>query len=64
MTGSVVWVVAGSALVVWLAVTFVFGRRLPTIAGVVHFWLDSWAGRLVMLACWAAAGYHVLAQRP
>jgi hypothetical protein len=40
------------------------GRGAPTIVDVVHWWLESWAGRIVVLGAWAIVGYHVLTQRP
>ncbi len=62
--GSVVWLALVAGVVAWLAVlalvpgTFVGPRR------VIHWLLSSWPPRLVVLAAWAAAGWHIFCQRP
>lgn len=65
LPGSVVWLALAAALASWaiLAGT-VLRRRVPTLGDVVRWWLESWVGRLVLLALWAEAGFHVLTQRP
>ena len=64
LPGAAVWVVLAAALGGLLLATAVNRRQLPTVVDMVHWWLESWWGRLLMLAFWAAAGLHVFAQRP
>lgn len=65
LPGSAVWLGLAVAVGGWLVASTLLRRRgTPTIVEVVHWWLESWAGRLVLLGCWAIAGYHVLTQRP
>lgn len=63
--GAVVWLVLGVLLAAWLVVTTLAGpRRLPGIVDVARWFLCSWFGRIVILALWAEAGWHVFGQRP
>lgn len=62
--GAAVWIVIAAALAGLLVTTAVHRRRLPTVVDMVHWWLESWWGRLLMLAFWAAAGFHVFTQHP
>jgi hypothetical protein len=61
--GAVVWAVIGAGWAAWLVVTCVV-RRLPGIGSVVHAICGSWLGRLLALAAWAEAGWHLFGQRP
>jgi hypothetical protein len=61
--GAVVWTVIGAGWLVWLVVTLLV-RQLPGIGSVVHAVLGSWLGRVIALAAWAEAGWHVFGQRP
>ncbi len=61
--GAVVWTAIGGAWLAWLAVTRTV-RPLPGIASVVRAFLGSWLGRIVALAAWAEAGWHLFGQRP
>lgn len=73
LPGAAVWLALALALLGWLVVTGLpslgsrrrlGSHRLPGIAAVVHWWLESWLGRIVLLALWAEAGFHVFGQRP
>lgn len=61
--GGVVWVAIGAAWSVWLVVTRLV-RPLPGVESVVRAFLGSWLGRMVALAAWAEAGWHLFGQRP
>ena len=61
--GGVVWVAIGAAWLTWLVVTRLL-RPLPGIESVVRAFLGSWLGRIVALAAWAEAGWHIFGQRP
>lgn len=62
-SGAIVWTVIAAGWVVWLVVTR-FVRTLPGIGSVVHAFLGSWLGRVVAIAAWAEAGWHLFGQRP
>jgi hypothetical protein len=65
VVGGVVWAVVAAAVVGWLVLTQLAGpRRLPGVADVVRWFLRCWLGRLLLLAAWAGAGWHVFCQRP
>ncbi len=65
LPGAAVWFVLAALLGVWTVVTAARRRRrLPTIADLLAWWLDSWVGRLALLGLWAEAGFHVLTQHP
>lgn len=65
VAGNVVWAVLAGALVAWVVVTQVVGDpRLPPITSVLAWWLRCWLGRLLLLAAWAGAGWHLFCQRP
>ncbi len=65
VVGGVVWAVLAAAVVGWLVFTQVAGgRRLPGVSDVVRWFLRCWLGRLLLLAGWAGAGWHVFCQRP
>jgi hypothetical protein len=65
VTGAIVWAVLAGATVLWLVVTQALGpRRLPGVVDVVRLFLRSWLGRMLALAAWAGAGWHLFCQRP
>jgi hypothetical protein len=65
VAGNVVWAVLAGALVTWVVVTQVVGGdRLPGITAVLSWWLRCWLGRVLLLAAWAGAGWHLFCQRP
>ena len=65
LPGAAVWFALATALAAWVVLTATIGRaRLPTMVDVARFWLESWVGRLALLALWAEAGFHVLTQHP
>lgn len=65
VTGAVVWAVIATAVVVWFVVTALSrSRHLPNLADVLRWFLQCWLGRLLILAAWAGAGWHVFCQRP
>lgn len=61
--GAIVWVAIGASWVVWFVVTRIV-TPLPGIETVVHAFLGSWLGRMIALAAWAEAGWHLFGQRP
>lgn len=61
--GAVVWTVIAAGWVVWLVVTQLV-RQLPGIDSVAHAVIGSWLGRVIALAAWAEAGWHLFGQRP
>ncbi|MCL4442907.1 MAG: hypothetical protein M1456_02295 [Actinobacteria bacterium] len=64
--GSLVWLIIGAAVVVWLIATSIpaCSRRLPSALSVINFFLHSWLGRLLLLGAWAEVGWHLFCQRP
>lgn len=62
-TGAAVWTAVGSAWLVWLVATRL-ARPLPGIETVVRLFLRSWLGRMIAIAAWAEAGWHLFGQRP
>ncbi len=63
--GDAVWAGLALALALWVVVSALCGpKRLPGFVDVARWWCDSWLGRLLALAGWAAAGWHVFCQRP
>jgi hypothetical protein len=61
-TGTIVWAALAAALVGWLVLSALL--RSVTIVSVVRWFLTCWLGRALLLAGWAAAGWHVFCQRP
>lgn len=61
--GDAVWAVIAGTWVIWTAVTAVVAG-LPDLVDVVGAFLGSWAGRVLALAAWAGAGWHLFCQRP
>lgn len=65
VAGDVVWAVLAGVLVAWVVVTEVVrDPRCPRITAVLSWWLRCWLGRLLLLAAWAGAGWHLFCQRP
>jgi len=63
--GAVVWTILAGVVAAWLLTTVSAGpRRLPGIVDVVRWFLRSWLGRVLALAAWAGAGWHLFCQRP
>jgi hypothetical protein len=67
-TGSVVWLVVAIAIVVWLIFTEVAARtgrpRVPRLSDATRWVVSTWPGRVLALAGWTVAGWHVFCQRP
>ncbi len=61
--GAVVWVAIGTVWVLSLLAGRLVGP-IPGISAVVRAFLGSWFGRMVALAAWAEAGWHLFGQRP
>ena len=65
VAGDLVWAVLAAAVAAWLVVTALAGpERLPGVADVVRWLCSCWLGRLLALAAWAGAGWHLFCQRP
>ena len=62
--GAVVWLVLATAAVVWLSLAVLCRRRLIGPVRLVRWTLASWTSRLVILAAWGGAGWHIFCQRP
>ena len=63
LTGDAVWAGLAGAWVVWLVLASTV-RGLPTPVAVGRWLVSAWAGRLLGLALWAEAGWHLFCQRP
>ena len=63
-TGAMIWLAMASLAGVLALAGALLGRHAPSVADVVHWWLESWLGRLLLLPPWAEAGCHVFTQRP
>ncbi len=63
-TGAMIWLALASLAGVFALAGALLERHAPSVADVVHWWLESWLGRLLLLALWAEAGFHVFTQRP
>ncbi|HTX62509.1 MAG TPA: hypothetical protein VMD28_02645 [Acidimicrobiales bacterium] len=61
--GAIVWTVIAAAWLAWLVVSRLV-RPLPGVGSLAHAFLGSWLGRLIALAAWAEAGWHLFGQRP
>ncbi len=61
--GLAVWAVLGGAVVAWTALS-ALRPGLPDLARTGRALLGAWLGRLLLLAGWAAAGWHLFCQRP
>jgi hypothetical protein len=62
--GAAVWLVIASGGAVWLAALVMARGSLIGPIRVMRWLLSSWLPRLVVLAAWAAAGWHLFCQRP
>jgi hypothetical protein len=62
--GTVVWVALAAGVLVWLAVLARSPGRFVGPRRVVRWFLASWLSRGIVLAAWAAAGWHIFCQRP
>lgn len=61
--GLVVWAVLAAAAVAWVVLS-AWCPRLPGPVAVARWVVASWLGRILALAGWAAAGWHLFCQRP
>jgi hypothetical protein len=61
--GAVVWIVLGSAILLW-GVVSALGRQLPGPLALPRFFAHSWLGRALALCAWGGAGWHLFCQRP
>ena len=62
--GGALWLLLASAFVLWTVRTGASHRRLVSLPALLRSWLGSRAGRVLLLAAWAEAGWHLLCQRP
>jgi hypothetical protein len=63
--GDAVWLGLGVLTAAWVVATVVAGpRRLPGIGRAGRWLVGAWAPRLVSLAAWSLAGWHLFCQRP
>ena len=63
IAGEAVWTALAVASATWIVASWRI-RWLVGPGDVVRWLLQSWAGRLVVLAAWAVAGWHLFCQRP
>lgn len=61
--GSAVWAGLAAAWAAWLLLSALHAR-VPGIGRVLGGLVASWPGRLLTLAAWAGAGWHLFCQRP
>jgi hypothetical protein len=62
--GTVVWGALAAGVVVWLGVLALSAGRFVGPRRVMRWFLASWLSRAMVLAAWAAAGWHIFCQRP
>ncbi|MHB1972735.1 MAG: hypothetical protein ACYCR4_00380 [Acidimicrobiales bacterium] len=62
--GGALWLLLASAFVLWIVRTGTSRCRLVSLPALLRSWLGTWAGRALLLAAWAEAGWHLLCQRP
>jgi ammonia channel protein AmtB len=62
--GSIVWLTLAACTVVWLAILTFTSPGLIDARRLLRWLVASWLPRFVMLAAWAAAGWHIFCQRP
>jgi hypothetical protein len=62
--GAVVWLTLAASAVVWVGVVALSAGRLVGPRRALRWFLGSWLSRGVILAAWAAAGWHIFCQRP
>jgi hypothetical protein len=62
--GAIVWLALAGSTVAWLVAVALSGGRLVGPRRVVRWFLGSWLSRGMILAAWAAAGWHIFCQRP
>lgn len=62
--GAVVWLVLAGVAVVWLVVLALHHGSLLGPRRLVRWLLGSWLSRGLVIAAWAAAGWHIFCQRP
>jgi hypothetical protein len=61
--GAVIWVLLGTALVAWGALSG-WRRDLPGPIAALGWFAQSWLGRGLALCAWGGAGWHLFCQRP
>ena len=62
--GTVVWEALAAGVVVWVGVLALSFGRFVGPRRVMRWFLASWLSRGLVLAAWAAAGWHIFCQRP
>jgi hypothetical protein len=64
VAGAAVWLVILTGTVVWLAVVALARGVFFGPGRIVRWLLNSWLSRIMVLAVWGLAGWHVFCQRP
>ena len=62
--GAVVWLALATGTLGWLGIAALSAGRLAGPRRALRAFLGSWPPRIMILAAWAAAGWHVFCQRP
>jgi hypothetical protein len=62
--GAVVWLVLGVGVVAWLIAAVMSRGALIGPRRIIRWLLSCWTSRIVMLAAWGIAGWHIFCQRP
>lgn len=63
--GAAIWLAIGAAALALTGVTAVLRAARPaSLPAVLGWFLRCWGGRVLLLALWAEAGFHLLCQRP
>ncbi len=63
--GDALWLGLAVAVLAWVVATTLAGpSRLPGLRGIARWICSCWLSRLLALAAWSGAGWHLFCQRP
>jgi hypothetical protein len=64
VAGAAVWLVIAAGAGGWFAVVALSRGLLIGPRRIMRWLLSAWLPRIVLLAVWGAAGWHIFCQRP
>jgi hypothetical protein len=64
VAGAKVWIVLAAGLTVWSAAVLLSRGALFGPRAIVRWLLGAWSPRIMVLAIWGLAGWHIFCQRP